>query len=328
MDRRGFLWTTAGGALGMAAASGCGATQHRVSNAEANALLARLDHGLGSVRGAQPMLGHRHEAADEVARLGLEALIVADVARTIPVGAEIPDALAERLHREMPVLDRSTETYLALASGLAQGSRRRVEERLHERPEAAMEVAAWIDEQAAEHAIAYESRVQLRRLATNITRRTRRQSMSAVIDDTVQKVERVAAHHGPRTAMARQAGTQAMLASIWQSIEGVPPGGVGRTLGQPNGGETKPPLYGPDGRPIASTSEAPPEPEEQGGPGDPELAVGAVMMGLGPVVFGISVGIGALAGSAAWGAIIGATPGGTLILVGLIVLLVGVAQNA
>ncbi len=325
MDRRGFLWTTAGTALaGLTAAntSGCGAAQLRLGNDEAGALLARLDHGLRTIRSAPRTLSGRNQndAAERVARLGLEALVVADVARSIPEGSEIPAALAERLQQEMPVLDRCADTYTGLLAGLPPAARRHLEEHLRARPDAAMRVAEWIDEGASEHAVAYESRLKLRQLATNVTARMRRQSMGAVIDETLGKVERVMAQHGTPTAMARQAGTNAMLASIWQQIEGGgSPGGAASGLAAPGDPAPPPPQWGTE-----------PEPEliEQQGPGDTELIVGGVMMGAGAVVFGIATLIGALAGDVFLGMLIGATPGGTLVIVGLIVLLVGVAQNA
>jgi len=324
MDRRGFLWTTAGTALaGLTAAnaSGCGATQLRLGNDEAGALLARLDHGLRTIRSAPRTLSsgrNQNDAAERIARLGLEALVVADVARSIPEGTEIPASLAERLQREMPVLDRCADTYSGLLAGLPATSRRHLEEHLRARPDAAMRLAEWIDEGASENAVSYESRLKLRQLATNVTTRMRRQSMGTVIEETLGKVERVMAQHGTPVAMARQAGTNAMLASIWQQIEGGrSPGGAGAMLAEPGAPVPPPPQ-----------AEVPAEPLEQGGRGDTELAVGGVMMGAGAVVFGIATLIGALAGDVVLGMAIGATPGGTLVIVGLIVLLVGVAQNA
>lgn len=324
MDRRGFLWTTAGIA-GVAAvhASGCGAAPFRLGGDEAGTLIARLDQGLRAIRTAPPRLDPRrnqNDATERVARLGLEALVVADVARSIPQGAEIPGGLAARLQQEMPVLDRCAETYTGLLAGIPVSARRHLEEHLRARPDAAMSIAEWIDESASEHAIAYESRLKLRHLATNLTARVRRQSMSAVIDDTLGKVERVMAQHGPPVAMARQAGTNAMLASIWQTIDAPrAPGGAGTALGQPTTQLAVPP---------PPPSPPPGEQAPQENPGDPELAVGGVMMGAGAVVFGIATLIGAAVGNVAMGALVGATPGGTLVLVGLIVLLVGVAQNS
>jgi hypothetical protein len=75
--------------------------------------------------------------------------------------------------------------------------------------------------------------------------------------------------------------------------------------------------------PAEATMESPEE-----NPGDPELIVGGVMMGAGALVFGVFTIIGAAVGDIGLWMAIGATPGGTLLIVGLIVLLVGVAQNS
>jgi hypothetical protein len=313
MQRRGFLWTTAGGVLGgltgVSALAGCGTpSQLRLGDDEGRRLLARLEGGLHAVRsGPVDPRYNQNDAAARVARLGLEALVVADVGRAIPVGAEIPDALAERLHQELPVLAESATTYGTLLAGLSRTSRRHVEEHLRNLPDAPMQIAEWIDRQAGEQHVAYESRHQLRRLATHVTQRTRRQSLSAIIDDTLGKMERVMAHHGAPIAFARQAGSNAMLAGIWNAVE--------------HGAGGRVPIHA---QPQAVYA-APPPP--QAGPGDPEIAVGATMLGAGLGVFGIGVLIGAAVGDAAGGAIVTATPAGVAVIIGLIVLIVGLSQN-
>lgn len=310
MERRDFVRaSTLGAMVGMTGlgASACGSVQPRprMASSEADELLGRLDRGLRSVRhDASVLVGNHNPRVERMVRLGLEALVVADVARSIDPEAELPDGLRDRLAEELPVLDRCTAAYGQLLEGLPMAARRNVERISRGRPDAAMEIAEWIDERASERAISHESRMRLRRIANQVKTRIRRQSISAVIDDTVGKVERIVAHKGGSIAHARQTSSNAMLASIWQSLE--------------EGGQHQ-------------VAEAPPEatmesPEEN--PGDPELIVGGVMMGAGALVFGVFTIIGAVTSDLALWMAIGATPGGTLLIVGLIVLLVGVAQNS
>lgn len=316
MQRRGFLWTTAGGAaLGLAGVgtSGCGAAQLRLGTDESAALLARLENGLRAARSSpvDPRM-NQNAVADRVARLGLEALVVADVGRAIPVGSEIPAPLAQRLEREIPVLAQCATTYGTMLAGLSRSSRRHIEEHIRERPDIAMQIAEWIDEQAGEHAVAHQSRQQLRRLAINVTQRVRRQSLSALIDDTLGKMERVMAHHGQPIAFARQAASNAMLTSIWDAVE--------------HGQGGRVPILA---QPQVVQPQQPPPPQE--GPGDTEIIVGATMIGAGLAVFGIGVLIGAIiaGGEGALGAaVIMSTPAGVAVIIGLIVLLLGVAENA
>jgi len=328
MQRRDFVTATTLGALaGVTGACG-GAQTARLSMGEADDLLERLRSGRDRVR-REPVAAATDPRLDRMVRLGLEALVVADVARSIPADAPLPEPLARELGDALPVLDRCVAEYGALLGGMPLGARRRVERAVRARPEAAMEVASWIDERA--RGVDASSRIKLRQLARQVATKARRQSMGAVIDDTVGKVERIVANKGGPVAFAREATASAMLASVWQALEGdgvpPPPGGSpARELDDPDASPPPPPdptSWGetpPDhGRPGQQSSE---------GPGDPEIAVGATMMGAGVAVFGIITLIGVAVGSPALFAVIGATPGGTLVIVGLIVLIVGLAQNA
>ena len=324
MQRREFVAGTTLGVLAGMTVGGCGGARVPLSQADASSLLDRLERGRQRVRTGPSLYGDATDPhLDRMTRLGLEALVVADVARSIPRDAELPGPLAGALADALPVLDECVAQFGALLGGMPMGARRSVERATRERPDAAVQVAEWIDAQAT--GIDRASRGKLRQLAHQVATKTRRQSMGAVIDDTVGKVERIVAQKGGPVAFAREATASAMLASVWQALEGdgVPPSAGGRGLDAPSGeprGATPPP---------PPESEAPLTVEEVGGPGDPEIAVGAVMMGSGVVVFGIlTLAVGIATESAAIGALVGATPGGTLVIVGLIVLIVGLAQNA
>jgi hypothetical protein len=334
MERREFLEATTlaalVGAVGASTTSGCGAAPLRLASHEEASLLERLDRGLTVVRGstaAEHGLHNRNSNVDALARLALEALVVADVARAIPPHAELSPAFASRLMQELPVLDRSVAAYGNLLQGMPMGARRNLERAVRQRPEVAMEMAEWIDGRAAASGVSRESRLRLRQLASGVTTRARRQSMSAVIDDTVDKVERIVAHKGGSLASARNAASNAMLASIWQTLDdgvptntgGAPPPSYGGQLGAPSA--PPPVVYDPERPP-------PMEPAQEGGRGDRELEIGGILIGAGVAAFGIATGIGAAAGSVMWGMIIGATPGGILLVVGLVFLIIGAAQNA
>ncbi len=321
MERRNFLLATGGALAGASLLSpGCANAPVRLAQHEADTLMRRLDRGLAAVRSGPSthFSGRSRRNSDRLARLGLEALVVADVGRSVPQGAEIPPELAQRLTQESQVLARCVGAYSPMLAGLTPSARRNVERSLRQRPDAAMRVAEWIDEHAAEHAISHESRLRLRRLATDVAAKMRHQSMGAVIDETVGKVERVMAHQGKPIAFAREASANAMLASIWQALEEEVPPAPGSALSDPAQQQA----------PQHQAVEVPPEEVPQGGPGDTEIAVGGVMMGAGPVVFGLITLIGwAISQDAVIPMLIGATPGGTLVIVGLIILIVGVAQN-
>jgi hypothetical protein len=341
MDRRGFLSTATlssvaamgGGAAMPAWLAGCGGAPHgELGASETTALLHRLDRGLsrvaeepmGALAAAQPWQV-RPELSERVLRLGAQSLVVADVARSIPDGVRVPDELRGRLLETLPILDECTATYHRVLAGTPPAVRRNIDRHFRSHPEAAMDVAAYLDGHASAIGISPESRVRMRSNAAYVTTRIRRQSTTAQIDDCLFKVESTVARHGGSAAALRAARAPAFVDAIWQAVDGDP--GVAASSPPP------PPGYGgsavvvapaPDTEPYAP----PPEPVASSSPGDTELIVGGVLIGAGLAVFGIGTLIGLAVGDVALAAAISATPGGSLVITGIICIIVGAVQNA
>ncbi len=303
MDRRTFLARSAvaSGAI-VAGVPGCGAAMHPAG--EARELIARLERGLGKVRSyprgaiAHELSGHpRPDVAEEVLRLGIEALIIVDVARS--AGAALPPDLAEKLAPELPVVDRYTHTYHALLAGMPQPARRALTAKVRARPSLSTDVADFFDGHARELGVARESRVRLRAEAASLGIRLRRQSTNAVIDDCVAKIERVMAHGGASVARARAATTSAMIAAIWQE----PVAGLGgAALADPLADEVQ--RRADDAEWARVTAPSPLWSAAWARPGDEEMQIGAALMPFGLVTCG------------------------ALLVAGLVVLITGVVQNA
>lgn len=306
--RRSFLRRSAfaAGALVTAPAAlgaGCGASPYAGADLRGRELLERLERGLGRVRGvpngriaaelswlSQPAL------AEQLLRHTLETLVIADVAQSVRGGA-LSAPLRARMHEELPVLARTTDAHHALLSRMPPRARRTLDRRLREEPTLPNELASWIDAHAAELGTSREGRLKLRMAVRDVDARVRRQSASAVIDDCVGKVEQVGARTG--AASLRAANASAMIDAIWSEVDG-----AGGRLSAPG---ASPPLRGPD-------------PDEEwerfleahqrmwsarwGSPGDEEVQIGAIMMPFGAATCGL------------------------LLIIGLIVLIVGAAQNA
>lgn len=342
MERRDFLSQVAAGAgvsasLGMGAMmSGCGAamqTRPELGARDTVDLLGRLERGLGAVRNlpagnlhaALPSWQLRPDLSERILRTGIEALVVADVARSIPAGVRLPSELAQRLEAELPTLARATGAYHALLAGTPPAMRRNVDRRFRTDPDTAMEITSFIDQHASMIGISTESRLRLRSNTAQITSRIRRQSANAVVDDTISKVETIVARSGGDIALARSSTSHAMIQAIWQQVEGVyTPGGTTQQPAQ---------QLGPQGIYVPPQGELPPDatipPEEYDpNPGNRELEIGGILIGSGLAAFGLATLIGFAAGSAMWGAIIGATPGSILLIVGIVFLIIGGVQNA
>ena len=324
MDRRSFLSRTAvgAGALAVGASSpGCGGLPAHpgLAGSEAEELLARLDRGLSTLRSvpagdiARELRGlPRPDVAEHVLRITLEGLVVTDVMRSLPgrgAGSwgAVPASLVGPLASATPLLERSVSTHYAMLSAMPPSTKRNLDRKLRASPSAMMDVAEWIDGHAARLGVAPASRLALREKASGAATRMRRQSASAVIDDAVEKVGRVAAPSGASLARARSASSHAMIEAIWQQIDGT----AGAGLGSPQGGWSEP-RSGAEDRGLQDLEWAaftePPGPvrwsARWGRPGDEEQMIGSILMPFGLVSCGL------------------------MLIIGLIVLVAGTVQNA
>lgn len=325
MERRTFLASVAVGvgAAGTGAVwlPGCGAAAGRsvrpLGSREAADLADRLARGLRTVReapfaapGAPVPWSSSVAARDAVMRLGLEALVVADVVRSIPPGTTIPDPLARPVAEALPILDRSVATYYALLARTPPAVRRNVDRRFAERPALAMEIAEVLDGRAREIGISTDSRIRLRSSAANVGLRIRRQSSNALVDDCLAKVDRVVGQSGADLRLASHVTTTALVDRIWLQVDAA--SGV-RSPSAPAAHVVDP--------------EVPPAQPEPAAPGDGELITGGILLGCGLASFGVG-GIVSAATSSLLPFAIAATPGSVLTLLGLIFLIVGAVQNA
>lgn len=333
MERRDFLAALGVGAAFGPSLAGCAGGPHtmpELSAREATDLLGRLDRGLASVReielGALAMAPWqaRPEAPDRLFRTGIEALVIADVARSIPEGVRVTGELRERLLTELPILTECTASYHAMLSSAPPAVRRNVERRFREDPDVAMDFVSRIDDQARSIGISNESRLRLRQHTVRVGSQIRRQSANALVDDTLAKVERAVRHSGGDVARLRDSRTDAFVDAMWRQVDetGASATASPFAYSPPTSPSMPSGAYDPEVPPASET------PTYSEPPGDRELEIGGILMGVGVGVFGIGTLIGGAAGSWMWGAIIAATPGSILVIVGLVFLIIGAAQNA
>jgi hypothetical protein len=295
MERRTFLRMTAIGSSG--AVLGCGAAAPRLTDRQEDELALRLELGLGTIRNepqgsfAREMPEHaRPQLSERILRLGLEALVVVDVTRSIPHGASVGPALAQRLSPEAPIVDRYASTYRSLLAGMPNGARTRVASKLRANPDLPMRVAGWLDQHGRRIGVAPEGRGSLRAIASQLGTRMRRQSASAVIDDCVAKVDRAMARGGYDAANLRSARANAMIAAIWQSVDGE----VGTQLGAPTEYSSAPSAQIEDAEweSVVAGTNAGLWSARWSRPGDEEQEIGAIMMPFGAATCGLLLIVG------------------------------------
>lgn len=313
-DRRRFLASSLLGTGALVTGVGCGASIPRVGGPwdarRAEELAERLDRGLARVRDVPRGEFARHmrwqsrpELSERVLRLTLESLVVADVARAVPSDVAVPAALATRLSREMPVIERSTMTHHSLLRRMPPAARRGVDAQVREQPDLPLEVAGWIDRHAAQLGADPSSRVKLREAARDVKVRILRQSTSALIDDCVAKVDRAVERSAEERIAARSSRREALADAIWGRAGGssdpailAPSRGIEDELGDPG--------QAPAQEPIEPTPEFQPWNRSWDRPGDREIEIGAILMPFGLITCG------------------------ALLLVGLTMVIVGSVENS
>jgi hypothetical protein len=190
---------------------------------------------------------------------------------------------------------------------MPRAAKRRLDRKLRAHPATPTDVAEWIDRHAGRLGVAPASRLVLREKAAAAATRIRRQSASAVIDDTVEKVGRVSAPSGSSLARARSVTAQAMIEAIWQQIDGPPAVGLGSPSGgwgEPGSADEHRRLEDLDWATFTEPSGPRAWSPEWDRPGDEEHMIGAIMMPFGLVSCGL------------------------MLIIGLIVLIAGSVQNA
>jgi hypothetical protein len=122
-----------------------------------------------------------------------------------------------------------------------------LKEAIEREPELPMRVIEALDRESEALGISAKRRLHLRTLGTQVAFRMRQQSPSAVIEEYVGKVERMAAFHGGKDAWNRALASAAVNQSLWQN------NGVALVQGQP-GSALGSPLAVAAGAAVAATS--------------------------------------------------------------------------
>lgn len=323
MDRRGFLsnaMTLGAGAaavpmIGCAPALG-GARVATLTDAEADDAVARLRRSLDAADAARVVsplvpeaklaedaeLRAHAERGDALARKAVRALILADAGRVASNGAAPPEALARCFEAHAPELDDAVIAHTALLARAPVRERRLVGEALRRDPDAAMRIGEALDGHSRALGVSGDGRGKMRRILAEVSARSRAQSFSAVVDDYVGKVHRVAALRGQDAALARAIATQASGDALWSTA----PLAVATT-------------------PAAPAGRAAPQGPR---PGEGVMRAGGITAGIGVAVLGIGL-LGAFTASDLnIGFAVVATVGAVVLLVGLVMVLVGVIVRA
>ena len=221
LGRREFIeW----GALATLSLGGCAGTRELLSPSEPisptqmDDYLLRLDHSMaaildadGSLNGLLPsrsqraVQGHdRAEAADRQFRKTMRSLLITGSFRDLPERAQLHPGMQQRLWNAAPEISEVIASNHAYLSSLLPAQKADLDLRLCDQPDLTRRLAEGMDADALRLGVPHGQRQHLRALLQQIDFRLRHQSVAAVCDEYLEKVQRLQSRDASVEAQQRQ----------------------------------------------------------------------------------------------------------------------------
>jgi hypothetical protein len=308
---------TAGATLGvpgcaiprlMASLSGADGAAAFLQRMEGPGLLARLMATTAKVGTSHsPEVTAKLAEQDELFRRMLGTLLVTQGFRDLPPETQLEPAVQERMWSHMDEIGETVFQVGDMLAALDGRQRDTVQQTLRAQPDLPMMLGQSLDDSAAAAGISAKRRLQLRQMMSQAAFRMRHGDPVSIIDEYVDKVDRVRArgeHDAEALAFAQQLGDRA----FWRY----------QHLLQQQPDPSAPPIAAGPGAtpPRAPAPVTPTKPKSK--PGSKGMKVGGYMLGIGIITFGLS----ALLVDASEAFLVGATVGALLFAIGLLVVLI------
>ena len=302
------LGSTVGCAPGAAGAHGGRNAAQGHTHPDMDAYLGNLDSKLEQVRNARFVEGFVDHATGKPAtpesreRLAPSETLFRNMLHTLLLTQSFRDASEEirfhpgmqkRMTENIDSMDATVLQVNDMLANLTPEQRESTRDHLRKHPGLAMRLAESLDEQAALAGVGASRRIQLRSMMTQASFRLSKNDPGVVIDEYVNKVRRATAPGKGEIAAAANAGYLGSEA-FWKYRE---------SLEKSNGAMA-------DDASRGSFT----------GPGSGAVKVGAKLLGIGAVTFGISA---IFVSNEVFPFVIGMTVGAILFAIGLITLIVG-----
>lgn len=298
MDRRDFLRVGASGLLISGVSSCASLPKLRLGPSpdepmpDMDTYLKRVDSGMETISAWSPSRdarwhGNDGAAIDELAQKSLRTLYMTGMLGDLPPEAQIHPGMQDRVWTAMPEMDEAVAGMERYLATRSQGDLNRVQLALRSPSNHGMAIVQAIDEHAARCGVSRSRRMQTRVLLTDAVWRLRNQPPALSVQDTLRRVQRAGAADPSRVAMEDLVAARVGEKLFWQQQDH---GGGGSSGTQSLRGK--------------------------------RIAKGGRVMGIGLVVGGLAV---ALTAAGAIPFIFVATVGAIMFLVGLVMLLVGLA---
>jgi hypothetical protein len=260
MDRRDILKATAGLAL-----AGCGTTRGIAasapsgswSDAEVARTLADLDSTIEKLsevppqpelyleavvgRSSRPTLPPLDqvdvERAHNLVQRTFAALHISATFHDLPKDVQARSDTQRRMWRAVPLLDSAVVDLADYLGSMSAADRRKIQAEIDRDPNLVMDVAGALDDQAARVGVPTRRRAQLRSTAAHVSWRMAHQSVGALLDDVLGKVERVRERHARDEELRRAIAAKVLEAELFG-----PPGDASTRLMSGEANAAPPPM--------------------------------------------------------------------------------------
>ena len=258
-------------------------------------------------------------ADEQLARQSVRALFATGSFLDLPQQARIHPGMQERMVTYLPELDDTICTVADRLRDLSGSERQQLQQTLQTHPDLPMDIAAGLDRMAGRTELSAARRAQLRMAVAQVGWRLRKQNPALVIDEYVDKVDRLSATAAIDARLLRR--YEAILGqAVIQQAQQTP-------ASQPASGQPSGPGGRNAGASWASKTQASNTPGRS--PAERTIARGGKAMGIGLLAM---VGGGVIYGAAGENGIglagcFGFTSGFVLLVIGFFVFLIGVFQG-
>ena len=263
---------------------------------------------------------------DALARKSLRAIYLAGTFHELPEEARAHPGMQARLRRHAAEVDHAVFGTKQLLRELSPREREHLRQALRRDPGLAMKLAETVDGNAASIDVPQRRRRMFRTVVRHASWRLRHQPPNLIIDECVEKVERVARRNGYDEELQRKIAAGVAAKTFWDAADGQFAGQSAHRAATVNEPGAQSPASSDDGWVVTG------EPEPAPAPPTPRRGRGQGTVNTGLWMMGIALGVGLLgAAIVSGGSLAGAfllTAGVILFIVGLIVLIVGAIMNA
>jgi hypothetical protein len=256
------------------------------------------------------------EPKEKLFRGMLRTLYLTQTFRDLPEEAQRHPGMQRRMREHIDEVDQTVTDVTGFMSGLDDDQRTKLQQQLRARPDLGMSIGEAIDDQAAIAGVSRKRRLQLRSMMMQASFRLKHSAPGAVIDEYVDKVQRMTAQGGAQADLTLRIAGRVSGDQFFQTTPIDTQGGDVVT-------DPAQPATSPSAQPAPAAPTTSPAKRKKVRQGEGTVKTGAILMGVAVVTAGVSALFVAAGGGAVILGAIGLTVGAILFAVGLIMLIVG-----